>query len=154
MKSLFIKNHISTLFILGIILSITFISCQPEPIEVNSTIENQLTDRWQITSFQLDGMDIQGKVVLSSNLHFTPSQADTKGNFEWSIVYRGKDAAENITGSYEINESNQEITFTGDKGKLLKMNFLLHNNQLELSGTHDDASLLLKAQRAEQSVQQ
>ncbi|HMO38748.1 MAG TPA: hypothetical protein PKC76_07660 [Saprospiraceae bacterium] len=153
MKSLFFNNRISILFLLGAIISIAFISCQAESIEVDSTIENQLTDHWQVTSFHLDGTDVQGKVVLSSTLHFIPSEPDTKGNFDWNIVYRGNDASENISGSYEINESKHEITFVSDKGNVLKMSFLLHNNQLELSGTHDDVLLLLKAQRAEQSVQ-
>ena len=154
MKSLFFNNRISILFLLGAITSIAFISCQAESIEVDSTIENQLADRWQVTSFHLDGTDVQGKVVLSSTLHFIPSESDFKGNFDWNTVYRGNGPAENITGSYEIDESNHEITFTSDKDNVLKMSFLLQGNQLELSGTHDDASLLLKAQRAEQSVQQ
>lgn len=154
MKSLFFNNRISILFLLGAIISIAFIACESESIEMDSTIENQLADRWQVTSFHLDGTDVQGKVVISSELYFIPNESDSKGNFDWNTVYRGNDAAENITGSYEINESNHEITFISDKGKLLKMSFLLQNYQLELSGVHDDALLLLKAQRAEQSVQQ
>ena len=146
MKSLFSKKHILTLFIWGAIFSIAWVGCENESIEAVSSLETQWAGQWQVTSFQHDGAEIKGEIVLSSKLFFRSSLSDSKGDFEWSIVYHDKDASENITGSYEIDESNDEITFTGDKGKLLKLHFSQQDNQLELSGMLDDVPLLLKAQ--------
>jgi hypothetical protein len=153
MQSLFFKNRISAIFFWGSIVSFALPGCEAESIDVKSSHENQWNGYWQVTSFQHDGADIQGKVVVASKLHFRSGSSDSRGDFEWSIVYHSKDASEKITGSYEINESNHEITFTGNKGQLLIMHFAWQDNQLELSGMHDDVLLLLKAQRAEQPVQ-
>lgn len=141
------------MFFWGSIVSFALPGCQPESIEATASHENQWTGHWKITSFYHYGADIQGKVVVSSTLHFHPGPSDSNGDFEWSIVYNSNGVFENITGSYEINESNHEITFIGNKGQLLKMHFALQDNQLELSGMHDDVPLLLKAQRSEQTVQ-
>lgn len=153
MKTFVFKNRISALFLLGALTSFAFTGCQTESMELDSTIESQLADLWQVNSFILDGTDILGKVVVSSQLHFIPGQAGFKGNFDWNIIYHSNDAAENIYGSYEINQANREITFTGTTGKLLKMHFALQDNQLELSGMHDNVPLLLKAEKEEQFLQ-
>ncbi|MCW5922292.1 MAG: hypothetical protein KIS77_08115 [Saprospiraceae bacterium] len=153
MITFFFKKHVLAISFWGAIVSIALLGCQAEPIEVTSSLENRWAGQWQVTSFQHDGAEIKDKVVVSSNLHFRPGSSDSNGRFEWSIVYHDNDASENITGSYEINKSLLEITFTGDKGKLLKMHYAQHDNQLKLSGMHDDVPLLLIAQRAERSVQ-
>jgi hypothetical protein len=153
MESVFFKKRIWTMVFGGAIVSITLLGFQAEPIEANSSLEHQWTGHWEVTSFQHDGADIQGEIVVSSKLHFRSGLSGSIGDFEWSIVYHGNDAFETITGSYEINESLQEIAFTGHRGKQLEMHYELHDDQLELSGMHDDMPLLLKAQRVDQSMQ-
>lgn len=151
MKSTFFKTRIFFVFFFGLLSALAMVSCQTKT-EMSPILHDKLANQWQLTSIAHSGSETIGNAVISSSIKFSPSTS-AKGKFDWTVSYRGSNADETLAGSYEINEANKEMTLEGTSGKLLKMRIELNDNQLMLSGQHDNGQLVLKALRNDPSTQ-
>ena len=141
------KNKISkpTLLALSLLL-LTFaglVSCKKDKHE--PTLRAQLAGEWEIKSFTVDGLEMMGFVLNSSNLEFE-AITGSEGDYEWSFDYTDGSSFD-ASGVYEVDEEDEELVFDSNSGYEAKYDIDLDGDELELSGIVDSSRYELRAER-------
>lgn len=145
MKNALSKFNLAALALL-LLASSAFTSCKKDKdTDDEPTIHEAIVGDWDVSSFTIDGVEIKGTIVQSSTLELDPYTGDN-GDFEWTIVYTDG-SSEVATGDYEVDAVDQEIKLESDEGDVLKFDFDLDGDDLELSGNLDGERYVLKAER-------
>jgi Lipocalin-like domain len=109
------------------------------------TMREQVVGEWEIESFTIDGTEVKGSVVNSSQIEFE-TYTGSNGDFEWYFNYNDG-TSETQSGDYEVDEVDAEISLESNDGDKLKLDLKIENDKLELSGIVDGERLVIKAER-------
>ena len=107
-----------------------------------------LAGEWTGISWMEDGMQFLGDSIFltRSDLHLEP-MTDGKGDLEWHLDYI-LGGPEEITGTYSVNGSCNEITITPKPGGVSSTYRVdIHGTRLTLSGDINDVHIELKFDR-------
>ncbi|MBK8195887.1 MAG: hypothetical protein IPK76_22790 [Lewinellaceae bacterium] len=143
MKSVFLKINFLALALI-LVSSAALTSCKkdndtkPEPQE-------SLSGAWTIQSFTIDGVEVKGLVIKSSQLKLNAAD-EASGTFVWTITYMDN-TADTVKGQYLLNESGDEISMITPDGQVQVFDFSFTGDQIVLSGMLDEGTVVMKAGR-------
>lgn len=137
----FLKNF-STLSMLLILSSLSLASCEKDD---DNTLRKNIVGEWEIKSFTIDGVEVKGSVVNSSDLEFE-EYSGNNGDFEWFISYMDG-TSETQKGDYEVDEIDGELILENNNGKRTKFDVEVVGDNLEISGSIDAERYIIKAKR-------
>ena len=128
-------------------LMLTLTACEkdkdkpkPEP-----TVQEKMVGKWDVKSFTIDGVEIKGSIVTTSNFDLK-AYTGNDGDFAWVINY-ADGTSDHTNGDYTVDTDDKEIKFDADNGEHIQFDFDLDGNDLELSGTLEGERYILKAKR-------
>jgi hypothetical protein len=120
-------------------------ACQKEDVEAPVSVGRNIAGTWEMQSFKLGDVDIQGTIVQSSTLEIMPETAST-GKFNWIIRY-SDGALDQTGGNYTMDETKNEIHFKAGNGQELTFQYSFNGNQFALTGMKDGDKMELAAVR-------
>jgi hypothetical protein len=103
-----------------------------------------LEGTWQMESWKEDGEEVFGDTIFitTSEMIFHPRDSSGRGNLNWDITYL-IGGTENIIGSYQTNESCDEVTLVPKDGVPSTYNFSISGEELTLSAEINSAEIVM-----------
>ena len=107
-----------------------------------------LEGTWQTESWKEDGEEFFGDTIFitSSEMTFHPADTSGKGNLNWDITYL-IGGTENIIGSYQLDESCEEVTLKPKDGIPSTYAFTVSGDELTLSGNINNVEMEIQLRR-------
>ena len=130
---------------LGLWLALAM-ACKDDDNDVSQC--NLLEGTWQMESWKEDGEEFFGDTIFitSSEMIFHPADSSGKGNLNWDITYL-IGGTENIIGSYQLNESCNEVTLIPKDGAPSTYSFKVSGNELTLSAELNSAEIEMQLRK-------
>ncbi len=130
-------------FAAALLLSFVLTGCSKE-----AQIGKKLAGTWDVTSLTQDGVETIGAVFSSYEVYFGEyDKKDGKGDYKQTAVILGTGAAIVENGTYSLNSTGEEVTFTSDAGDITTYMLTLDGDNLELEGTVDGYKYIIQAKR-------
>jgi len=116
----------------GLWLALMMTACKDDDEAVSQC--DLLEGTWQTESWKEDGEEFFGDTIfiITSEMTFHPADSSGRGNLNWDITYL-IGGTENIIGSYQLNESCDEVTLIPKDGAPSTYSFTVSGDELTLS---------------------
>lgn len=144
MKTVLSKINLTAIALLLLVLP-SLTSCKKDDDGGKPSQGAGLEDKWEVNSFTIDGIEVKGVIIRSSEIEFDEDN-DTEGSFSWVITYTDN-TSDTVTGEYQLNEAGNKIVLDSNGDKVLQFDIELAGNDLELSGEMDEGQVVVKADR-------
>lgn len=144
MKTVLSKINL-TAFALFMLVLPAITSCNKDDKDDNPTPQTGLSDKWEVSSFTIEGVEIKGVVIRSSQFEFDAT-TNTTGTFSWVMNYTDN-TSDTVIGTYTLTDEGNKITLDSNGDKTIELDITVAGDKLELSGVMDESLIVVKADR-------